>query len=146
MGEKLLEQKEKINKIANTIRVKMGVINDSKICISELNLPKDILFYLQSYGYLTAQSLFKMSSEELKRITKHEEVLNRLHGIGIYYIWEDSDNVKKDNVVLINNIGLSEREKGALLRHNITTILELEIFIKTRQINNIKRCWKYTFK
>lgn len=34
---------------------------------------------------------------------------------------------------------LSDREKGLLLRNNITTILELAIFIEEKQIDKINR-------
>ena len=137
---------ERDNKIANTISVKMSVINEPNICISALNLPSSDLCYLQSNGYNTAQDLFQASAEEFKKLRKYEKVLNSLHDIGIYYIWEDSYAVKKNNVVLISDIGLSEREKRALLRNNITTIVELEIFIKTRTIDRIKRYGGDSFK
>lgn len=140
MEAKLLNQKsqqEKLKKIANTIRVKMSMVCNKNINISELDLPRGILLYLQDYGYIKAQDLFQAQKDDLQKLARFEEILNSLNDIGIYYIWEDSNDVKKDNVVFISEIGLSEREKRLLLRNNITTIVELEIFIRTRRIDAI---------
>lgn len=128
---------EKLKKIANTIRVKMEAMSHKNIEITALGLPKGISTYLQNYGYSTAQKVFQMKEEDLINLTKCEEVLNSLHDIGIYFVWEELEDLKKDNILTINEIGLINREKGALSKSNITTIVELEMFIRTEIISLI---------